>query len=140
VLVKWVINFYNPKEVSHFLTKQVKRNFSCNIMKDGVGMFVVCKWNLYSSSFETECKSPPLVPILSHISKFQSSVLSKVKKILNNKNTLIHNCCVWFCPFSQHPSTEQSRAPLIQKFCIYFLFSPTKMKVQCNIWPAWAAL
>jgi hypothetical protein len=82
VLVKWVINFYIPKEVHNCLTNSVKRNFSCNIMKDGVGLFVVCKWNFYSSSLEMECKSPPLQPVLSHICKFQSSVLSKDKKIL----------------------------------------------------------
>jgi hypothetical protein len=51
-------------------------------MKDGVGLFIMCKLNLYSGSLETECKSPPLVPVLSHICKFQSRVLSKVKKIL----------------------------------------------------------
>ena len=49
-------------------------------MKDEVGLFIVHKWNLYSISLETEHKSPPLVPVLSHICKFQSSVLSKVKK------------------------------------------------------------
>jgi len=107
-------------------------------MKDGVGLFIVCKWNLNSSSVETECKSPPLEPILSHICKFQSSVLSKVQKLIR---TLSYITAVFGgVLLSQHPSTEHSGMSLIQKSCIYFLFSPTKMKVQCTVWLTRAAL